>query len=500
MPTGPKLTLPPEVATVVSSANALFEESGVKAYASGGFVRDILLGRRIADIDISVDANPLEIGPRVAEALGGSSFPLDTERRHLRVIPPDAPFHIDLLPLRGSIELDLHLRDYTIGALAASLPALISGSAAVIDQLGSLADLRSGIVRLVSEQALIDDPLRLLRGVRLAVQLNFEMTDETRGLIAKNAALIAQTAPDRRRDELLLIMATERAGEGVRMLEDLGLLTLVLPELDATRGVEQPKEHTWDVFNHAVQAVAAMDWLLLERPPSVEPGRTLWTELWQHLAWWPPARIRLGDELSQGISRMAVLKLAALLHDIGKPETKSTEADGRIRFFGHSEAGARIAGRLLRRLRFPTAIVKHVTAMVDAHLRPLLIAREGAPSTRAVHRFFRDTGDAAVDTLFLSLADHLATTGPRVTVEGWRRHLAVVAYIIATELERDEKAPNVKLIAGEDLMAKFDLDAGPLIGELLAAIREAQELGDVSTKEQALELAGQHLARKKGNR
>jgi poly(A) polymerase len=138
--------------------------------------------------------------------------------------------------------------------------------------------------------------------------------------------------------------------------------------------------------------------------------------------------------------------------------------------------------------------------MVDAHLRPLLIAREGAPSLRSVRRFFRDTDDAAVDTLFLSLADHVATTGPRVTIEGWRRHVAVVAYIIATELEREEQIPNVKLISGEDLMAEFNLDPGPLVGELLAAIQEAQELGSVSTKEEALELAGQHLARKRVDR
>jgi putative nucleotidyltransferase with HDIG domain len=293
-----------------------------------------------------------------------------------------------------------------------------------------------------------------------------------------------------------MIFGSARAAAGLRLADGIGLLSPLLPELDEMRGVEQPKQHHWDVFNHGIEAVAAMDVILASGEPADPLGGQLWRELWGRLSWWGSARERWAEETSPGVPRFAVLKLCALLHDIGKPRTRTVEAGGRIRFFGHSEAGADIAAAVLRRLHCPSAVVSDVTSMINAHLRPLQIAQFGPPSRRAVYRFFRDTGAAGPDTLFLSLADHLATAGPRVTAAGWQRHVAVVDYLLRMSVEQRtvDRAP--ALLTGDDIMRDLGLEPGRRVGELLELVREAHSVGEISTRDEALLLARRHLERK----
>ena len=465
-----------------------FRARQVCAYAVGGFVRDGLLGRTVSDLDIGIDADPLTLSPDLAETFGGSFFALDETRRLVRVMLPEAAVHVDLQPLRGSVEEDMRTRDFTIDAMAGELSRAGSGAIELTDPMAGLADLRNGVVRAVAEGNLIEDPLRLVRGVRLATVLGFEIERNTAEMIRRNAPLASTPAPERQRDELMLILGSERAGRGLQYLEDLGLLTCLLPELDVTRGVDQPKEHHWDVFNHSLQAVGAMEMLLAEEEPDDEVHGWLWQELWSQLNWWPEARGQLSGE------RGAVLRLACLLHDIGKPATKSFQEDGRMRFFGHADAGAAISRKLMRRLRFPSREAALVGAMVGAHMRPLQMAQQGAPTNRAIYRFFRDTGGAGADTLFLSLADHLAAVGPRVTREGWRRHVAIVSYILRKASEEREVITPRRLIGGDELMVELDVPAGPELGRILEKIREAQAAGEVRSRTEALELARRCLA------
>jgi poly(A) polymerase len=189
------------------------------------------------------------------------------------------------------------------------------------------------------------------------------------------------------------------------------------------------------------------------------------------------------------MSRAALLKLGGLLHDVGKPATRSTDETGRMRFFGHQHVGADIAAAALRRLRFSSREVAMVRAMVAAHLRPVQMAQQGPPTRRAIYRFFRDTGEAGIETLFLSLADHLATVGPRLNEAGWRRHVALTSYILEKRLREADVVAPPKLLKGEEVMAALGLPPGPLVGQLLEAVREAQAAGEISTREEALALA-----------
>jgi putative nucleotidyltransferase with HDIG domain len=406
---------------------------------------------------------------------------------------PDYDVHLDLRPLTGSLEEDLLARDYTVDAIAAPLAEVAADSATLTDPSGGLDDLQGSTIRLVSEEALVKDPLRLLRAVRLAVQLDFEIEPPTADAIRRHAASLTEVPAERQRDELVQMLRTNSAARAFRLLDELNLLDRLLPEAAVMRDVEQPKEHTWNVFGHSIAAVEALDMMLTDDEPSSETSASLWRELWTQLDWWDGGRAYFREEIVPNTLRRAILKLAGFLHDVGKPQTKSFEESGRMRFFGHANVGATIAAQAMRRLRFSSREVKPVRAMIEAHLRPLQMAQQGAPTRKAVYRFFRDTGGAGIDTLFLSLADHLGTVGPRVNHDGWRAHVALVSYVIQKRFADPAIVEPSKLIAGEAIMDALGVPPGPLLGELLEAIREAQATGEVTTVDEALALARRRI-------
>ncbi len=492
--TAEALTIAPEQRVLLRELQAFFSGRGVAAYVAGGFLRDALLGRPCHDLDISLAGDPLEHGPPLADALAGHYFPLAEEQHIARVLLPDRGVHIDLMPLWAPIEADLAERDFTIDAMAAPLAEAAAGAAAVIDPTGGREDLRNRSVRVVREDAFRHDALRPLRGARLAVELDFTIEAGTAELIRRYAQRLPDVAVERQRDELMRILATARAGPGLRLLDELTLLEVMLPDVTNTRGVEQPKEHHWDVFEHCLETVGNLDNLLAEEEPDDPHWRGLWRELWSGLGWWEGARAYFREELLTDRPRSAVLKLAGLLHDIAKPETKTFEDSGRMRFFGHADVGAEKAGRVLRGLHFSAREVAHVQTMVKAHLRPVQMGQQGPPTRRALYRYFRDCGDAGVETLFLSLADHLGTVGPRVSTLGWRQHVALVNYILAKRFQEEETISPHGLLRGDELMAELNLSPGPLIGQLIETLREAQATGEISTREEALSLARDALA------
>jgi len=483
------LTIAPEVSRLLADLDRFFAERDVPAYVAGGFLRDALLGGDVHDIDVSVAGDPLLLGRELADSLGGGYFPLAEEQHVARVLLPERGLHIDLMPLHADIEADLMARDYTIDAMAAPLAEAAAGTATVIDPAGGREDLRRRLVRVIREEAFRHDPLRPLRGARLAVELAFAIEPGTAALIRKHAPNLSQASAERQRDELMRVFATPHAGRGLRLLDDLNLLEQLVPEVTAARGVEQPKEHHWDVFDHCLETVANLDALMGETEPADGAWRERWRDLWGPLAWWTDARGYFSSEVTPGRTRLAVLKLAGLLHDVAKPETKTFDDTGRMRFFGHADVGAEVCGRVLRRLRFSAREVALVQTMVKAHLRPVQMAQQGPPSRRALYRYFRDCGDAGVDTLFLSLADHLGTVGPRVSESGWRQHVALVNYILAKRFQEEETVSPPRLLGGSELMAELDLSPGPHVGRLLETLREAQAAGEISTRDEALEFA-----------
>ena len=193
--------------------------------------------------------------------------------------------------------------------------------------------------------------------------------------------------------------------------------------------------------------------------------------------------------VSHEASRLTLTKLACLLHDISKPETKALQDNGRARFIGHSSQGAEVAREIMQRLRFSSDETAYVETLVYNHLRPFQLSNEGLPSSRAVYRFFRDTKDAGVGTLFLAMADYLACRGPLFIMSEWRVVCDLVGFIMGEYRRQQTVTAPSKLIDGNDLMKTLGLKQGPGLGVLLESIREARAAGAISSKEEALELA-----------
>ncbi len=469
----------------------------------GGSVRDLLLGREVHDLDLAVPAGGLELARRLADAMQGAYVPLDAERdtgRAVLLSPEGQPLYVDFAAWRGpSLAEDLRKRDFTINALAAQ----VQGAAAqIIDVTGGLADQEARLLRTVSEQALRDDPLRCLRAARLLAELSpwrFRLEQDTAGQIRQHAPLVAGSASERVRDELVRTLAAAEPQRWLTQLSDLGLLAVALPEAEALHGVAQTAPHIYDVFDHTAQVVDYAAFLTGWIVGQDEPADALDARACQALA---PLQLALARHLTESVgvslgSRAQALRWAALCHDWGKPATRAVEIEPqggqpRARFLGHEDVSAALALEALRRLRFSEAEIRWVAAIVSGHMRPHHLAAAGQPSRRAVYRYYRALGAAGVDTALLSLADLRATGGPEQSQAGWQRHLDLVVRLLDDYFNRPQEVVRpAPLIDGHDLQTALGLRPGRLIGQLLEAVAEAQAAGELSGREQALAYVAQ---------
>jgi tRNA nucleotidyltransferase/poly(A) polymerase len=468
-----------------------------RSYLVGGFVRDVLLGRPTHDVDLAVDGDAGRLARTIAGPLDAAVVALDAERGTYRMAlrrPLNAIQALDLTRLRDpAIEGDLAGRDFTINAVAVPLG---EEPPRFLDPTGGIADLERRRIRAASPRAFDDDPLRLLRAVRFALDLGFVIDPQTELAIRARAALIARPAAERKRDELARILGCGDSAAGIELLDQLGLLTLLLPDLEEARGVEQPKEHFYNVFDHSIQTLAVLDLMLRREPPAEQRKAALWQAVWDRLGGVAGLRERLAEPLGESRPRGVMLKFAGLLHDVSKAETKSIDPEtGRMRFFGHAEVGGKRAAALARALRFSTREVDYVGLLIHEHLRPGMLAAPGeVPTRRALFRFARDLGDACGDLLLLNLADHAGARGPRLTLDEWTAHVDYAAWVLRILEEDEDVSHPPKLVDGNELMRELALLPGPRIGRLLEVVREAQAAGEVGTREQALALARELLA------
>ncbi len=474
----------------------LAEQRSAQVWLVGGAVRDLLLKRPVHDWDFAVDGDALALARTVADALGGAYYRLDAVRgtgRALLTTPDGAQIVLDFARLRGHyLREDLLKRDFTINAMAIDTRDLL------LDPTDGKSDLEAGCVRAVGDQAFRDDPLRLLRAVRVAGELGFVIDPDTLDWIRRDASLVAQPAPERVREELMRLIGLPLAGGSLELLDRLGLLPGVIPELALLKGLSQSPPHRLDVWRHTLVTVDTLQGLLATLTGRAFPvgghvdlPAVAWDSLDQALGRFAgDLRAHLSVIVSGGHDRAAVLKVGALLHDVGKAETWERDADGGIHFFDHGPAGARLATVRLRELRFARVAIERVDRMVFAHLRPAHLSRAQEVTRRAVYRYFRALGDVGVDVVVLSLADHLATWGPHLRDERWARRLEVAQTLLWHYFERyRESVAPPPLLTGRDLMVELGLSEGPDLGRLLEAIREAQAAGEVRTRQEALALA-----------
>lgn len=393
----------------------------------GGAVRDAMLGRPFQDVDWLVD-DPERAAQRLAARLGGRPFALDAERGHWRLVTDGQV--IDLIRLDGPLEADLARRDFTIDAIALT-------PSGPVDPLGGRADLVARRLVRAGPTSLRDDVLRGLRGVRLAASLDLDWDEATRQDASQvvREALDGQRAlpaAERMRDELSALLVTPRPGDALADAHALGWLEALLPELIAGDGVAQGGLHHLDVLQHQLEAL-------------------------QRLATgFPDADV--------------ALRLATLLHDVGKPACRERGDDGRLRFHGHAERGADMTMTALRRLRYPEAVARRAADLVRRHMLPL------PQDERAARRFVHRRRELLPDLLQLMVADREAARG-RLSSDGTRRaYRTALARILAILAEPAHPAP---LLDGRAVMRELDLSPGPEVGRALAFLDEARAVGDV---------------------
>ncbi len=488
----------------------LSAEQGV--YLVGGALRDALLNRPVHDVDFVVlnrDSRDTvrQMARRAANQLGGAYYMLDEERQTARVILEEggAGQHgvcLDFALARAdSLHGDLELRDFTINAMAAD----INQPDRLIDPLGGLTDLRARRLRACSECSFIDDPLRVLRGVRLANTLGFQLEENTRRWMTAAVGQLEQVSAERVRDELVRMLESPDAVVAVRVLDHLGVLQVILPETQSMKGVQQSAPHTLDVWEHSMAVLRELDRLyalLVEGGDDVGAERTDRNANLIHGTAW----IGLGHfkqrfvehyrtAITPNRDMRALLFFAALYHDIGKPETLTVEESGRTRFFGHDEASTRHAMSRAHTLAFSQAEIQRMAVIVREHMRVHHLSNDPhLPSRRAIYRFFKATGQAGVDVCLLSLADTLATWNVTLPQEKWQREIEICRMLLDAWWEhRDEMVSPARLLTGTDLMKLFDLQPSPLVGALLDELAEAQACGEVTDREQAEDFARKWL-------
>jgi len=429
---------PRELANSICDA---LQNAGFQAFLVGGCVRDLLLGREPADYDVATSATPEQVlklfpdGVTVGAQFGVILVPREGVRVEVATFRSDVGYtdgrHPDQVVFASSPEEDVKRRDFTINGLV-----MRHNTGEILDFVDGQTDLRAGTIRAIGEpdRRFAEDKLRMLRAVRFAARFGYEIEPKTFAAIRNHAPEISQVSAERIRDELTKLLTEGRARTGFELLDSGWLLSIVLPEIAALKGVEQPPQYhpEGDVWIHTL--------LMLEGLP---------------------------------LGCSATLAWGVLLHDVGKPATfrSAKETGDRIRFDGHVEVGLAIGKRILGKLRFSNDDTEQILSLVQHHMK------------------FKDVGRMRPATLkrFVRLRrfeEHLALH--RLDCLASHRNLEAYQFLLDfLRTTPPELVRPTRLVTGEDLL-DLGFKPGPLVGEILAAVEEAQLNGELASKEEAI--------------
>ncbi len=486
-----------------------------QAYLVGGSLRNILLGEPCSDWDIVIEGDAHKLARHLADTLGGYYAHLHEKASRVIVKQDPSDIILDISPLNGrTIEEDLLRRDFTINAIAATLDEVVQYIEVdtdqsrgrqpqafplhLIDPLQGLQDLQAHRLRAVDETIFQHDPLRMLRAVRLRMRYHLNIDPHTQELIKRDAPLLPTVAAERIHDELYAILEPGGATARLRFLDELGLLTVLIPEFAPARGMRQPNPHYWDVLQHSLETVTALE-QIAHTLEIISPNNgtiSISENIMQ-------IQNILYEAEQQGIFSFAALtaprmKMAALLHDIGKPPTYTLGEDGAVHFYNHPQVAVPLVQQIMRRLSASTQDRRLAQLVAAHHMRPGQLGQEATVTPRAIRRYFVDLGPTGILVALFSLADHLATLGPRPLQppgDAWERHLSVVRLLLTCYIRERESVLPPRLLSPEELMRRLKLEPGPIVGQLLEAIAEAQAEGTIHSKEEALWFAEEHLGR-----
>ncbi|MGH8103191.1 MAG: HD domain-containing protein [bacterium] len=434
-------------------------------YLVGGIVRDVLIDRPNLDIDlITTQMVPEDVIARF-DPIVRVQFQVN-DRFHTRRAVLDNGLILDVTGLGDlTLDADMFRRDFTINALAVSL-----SENRWLDLSGGEADLQSRTLRMVSPRNLEDDPLRLLRAVRLKWELGFALEPRTRETIMNLAPRVIEAAPERIQDELQRLFALSPIGSIVRDLYKFNLLFALFPDMKPMASNPASPLSKLSVLDHTLLALDALD-AILSNP--ADPFGAYGPRILDHL---------------QSRHAIPLLRLALLLHDIAKPITQA-EIDGNLTFYGHDHVGAALVGKMLENYRFPSDAVEFITTVIRGHLRIGFYSNEQDISPRKIYRYFKEFGDAGIAILVHSLAD-LRGYDFDFQANPWGEYQPQVMFALLDAYFEKNKliVSPPKLVTGKDLIA-LGYVPGPAFSIVLGRIEEAQAEGIVKNRDDALGLA-----------
>lgn len=456
---------------------AVARDQGV--YLVGGFLRDVLLGRGPRDVDLVVEGDPLPLAKELAESLSGRCLVLDRERAFYRVAAREGgrQLQYDLEGISpGNLIADLARRDFTVNAMAVPLGHYLSNSypgGPIIDPLGGLADLALKELRAGSNKIFEDDPVRVLRAFRLALQLGFTVEPNTLMLVAKLQKPLQDCSAERIRDELAGILKHAPSAGLIRVMGSHGLLLeQLIPGLGPLKGLVQGGQHLDDVWEHSLKTLEYFEQLITGGLPAV---------------WEEQITAHLNNMIAGGRTRLPLLKLACLLHDVGKQFCGEHAGKGKYTFYNHHEAGIAVAQEAAARLRLSTREKELLKNMVGLHMDPLFLYLNGPPAPRAIRRFFVRAGAEVPGLLLLSLADITSSRIPAGRDDDARHYQEFIFSLLDKYYGEAQRyvAPPV-LLDGADVCKLLGIRPSPKVGQVLDLLADAQVEGVVQTREEAV--------------
>ena len=447
----------------------------------GGFLRDVYLKKNkdLIDFDFCVGKNTFSVAKAFSKKVSSKVIVLDKAQGSFRVVlkKNNKFYTYDFTRMRGKdLHEDLSLRDFSINTLALNLR---EKKPKVIDYFKAREDLKKKVIRVTQDVVIPQDPLRILRGLAFRANYDFRIEPKTFKLMVKHKKLLKRTSRERVAEELFKILNSFESYKTIEEMDKARIIDEVILYVDQARGVDQGGYHHLGVWEHSLEALRQFE-LFYKR-------KLIKDKL---------VADYLHEELAAGRSRLQVIKLACLLHDIGKPLAKK-KIKKRTMFHTHERIGRDLAEKIANRLRISVREKEVLKRLIFWHLRPGYLADQITPSKKAIYHFFRDTQEDGAGVILVSLSDWRATRGPLVDQSKRSRHEKIMVNLMDTYFEEKQKKPLPKIIDGYDIMRKFKLASGALVGEILDKVKEGQALGKISTKAQAYEVAKKIIGKRK---
>lgn len=433
-------------------------------YLVGGVVRDVILNRENHDKDIIViDEEAKSFAQRFAKKHNGTCVTLDEINNIYRVCMPDKINYVDITnPINNSLEDDIKRRDLTINAVAINL-----NSGEYLDLVGGLEDIKNGVIRAISEVNFVDDPLRILRTYRFAATLGFEIETKTKEIIAQHIDLVLNPAVERRNVELIKLFGGENADTVLLEMDKIGLIEKLFTSMTDVKKVPPNSHHHLDLFHHSVETVKQIQ--------SIYENSS--NEIKEHLE-----KIDFG-----GDTRLAHLKFAGFLHDIGKFSTWTIEGD-RHRFIGHDEVGANMAKKLLKSNKFSKKQIDYISFIIRHHIYPSSVVSAPELNDKIYMRYIRKTEDNAIDLITIAKADRLSAQGSAITKEMTETNINALNKLQEFYIRiKPTLKPVPKLLDGTEIMDILDIRPSKELGNIIKELHQAQLDGVVTTKDEAIE-------------